>query len=178
MLALNEDSGVSAVSVDAVKDVPFCWWRIWRKLRLSAKLCVSACLQMRSVASWLAFLLDVSADPGSPCLSLADSSWSSSAGLMLCELPTVGEEKEEREVIIHYLQSKTSASCLWFPHHFLASLSSSTSSAAVHRVPSLLVCHGSCCHLYNLLLRIWDSPLFPLTLCLAGCELLISQRSL
>lgn len=52
---------------------------------------------MRSVASWLAFLLDASAAPGSPCLSLADSSWSSSAGLTLCELPAVGEEKEERE---------------------------------------------------------------------------------
>lgn len=52
------------------------------------------CLQMRSVASWLAFLLDVSADLGNPCTSLADSSWSSSAeGLMLCELPAVGEKR-------------------------------------------------------------------------------------
>lgn len=54
--------------------------------------------KMRSVASWLAFLLDVSADLGNPSISLADSSWSSSAGcLMLCELPTVGEKKEGRE---------------------------------------------------------------------------------
>jgi len=53
---------------------------------------------MRSVASWLACLLDVSADLGNPCVSLADNFWSSSAeGLMLCERPTVGEKKEGRE---------------------------------------------------------------------------------
>lgn len=65
---------------------------------LSTCVCL-LCLQMRSVASWLVFLLDVSADLGNPCISLADNSWSSSSaeGLMLCELPTVGEKKEGRE---------------------------------------------------------------------------------
>lgn len=143
-------------------------------------LCVSACLQMKSVASWLAFLLDVSADPRSPCLSLAGSSWSSSAGLMLCELPAVGEEKEE---ISHHPVPTVQDKCFLFvvpPSFpcFCAFFYILFFRCCSAQVPSLLVCRGSCRHPYNLLLKIWDSPLFSLTLCQASCELLISQRSL
>lgn len=72
----HEDSAVLTVSVDAVKGVPLiiggedfeegfdC---------LSTCVCL-LCLQMRSVVSWLAFLLDVSVDLGNPCISLADNS--------------------------------------------------------------------------------------------------------
>lgn len=123
------------------------------------------CLQMRSVASWLAFL-HVSADLDNPCISLAENFWSSSSkGLTLCELPTVGEKKEERgekssfaaysprQVFACDFPTISLLFCLP-PHPLFQVLQ--------YRVSSLL--HSGCYNLLSLLLRMWAAPLFSLKL--------------
>jgi len=133
---------------------------------------------MRSVASWLAFLLDVSDDLGNFHISLANRSWSSSAGgLMLCELPKIEEKKEERE--------EKSSSPAYNPRQVLLSCCDSpTISLLLCLLPHPLlqvlqctnfpICHGGCNCLLNLLLRMWDAPLFSQFL----LGRLVSQRSL
>lgn len=141
------------------------------------------CLQMRSAASWLAFLLDVSADRGNSHISPADSSWSSSReALVLCKLPAVEEKKEgreeksssatynPREVLLACCDSPTISLLLCIlPHPLLQVLQHTESLSAT--LLSWLLLSSICC---------WGCGMLPFSFrfCSAGHDLLISQRSL
>lgn len=121
--------------------------------------------KMRSVASWLAFLLDVSADRGNLRISPADSSWSSSREvLVVCKLPTIEEKKEGRE--------EKSSSATYNPRQVLLACCDSPNISLLlcilphpllqvlqHTEPPVSYPVMVAALILYLLLRMWDAPL-------------------